>query len=154
MSSKLKQMLTYFITYSKSPSTLTSSKLTRLVYLADWLHYSKKGVQVTEIKWQFNGYAPHVSDVNTILTNDSNYIFTTVYDAYGNSKEVVKLKSYQPIDDLELDDLETLKNTLEITDNLNWLELTRIINNTAPVKFQDIDENYLDFDRVSSISVK
>lgn len=133
---KLREVIRYLLVNSKYPSKLTKTKVTKLVYLADWKHTIKNKKQLTDIKWFFDHYGPYVSDVYFVAENDPKVIIKSGYNAFGNPKETLEFRMNREKFNSKLNECEQeiLKNILYETDYMNWREFIDHVYETAPVK--------------------
>ena len=57
---KLEAIIAYFCKYYPYTTELSNSRLTKLVYLADWFSCLLKNKKMTDIVWMFNHYGTYV----------------------------------------------------------------------------------------------
>ena len=58
MKIKLIDVIYYIIKNYKKIKDLSKSRLTKIVYLADWHQSIHQGKQITKIKWYFDHFGP------------------------------------------------------------------------------------------------
>lgn len=145
---KLKEVIRYLLINSSQPSKLTKTKVTKLVYLSDWISSVKRNKQITEIKWYFDHYGPYVSDIYFMAEKDSKIEIESGYNAFGNPKEtlVCKIKKEKFKPKLNIEEQEILNKVLETTDDMNWREFIDFVYNTKPIK---ISKKYSTLDLIS-----
>lgn len=150
---KLREVIRYLLINSSEPSKLTKTKVTKLVYLADWFSSLESQKQITGIEWFFDHYGPYVSDVYLEAERDPKINIKSGYNAFGNPKETLectiertKFKSR-----LNQEEKYILDKVLGCTDNMNWKEFINYVYETKPVKNS---EKYSKLDLVSiSVSI-
>jgi hypothetical protein len=93
MQTKLADVVAYIcVTYpSEYRQDLSNSRLTKLVFLADWANARGTARQITDIEWRFNHYGPWVPDVLESVTNDDRFVTEVVENQYGATKRRVSL---------------------------------------------------------------
>ncbi len=145
---KLREVIRYLLMNSSEPSKLTKTKVTKLVYLTDWISSKKYNKQVTGINWYFDHYGPYVSDVYFMAEKDSKIEIKSGLNAFGNPKETlvckIDVEKYTP--KLNSKEQRILDEVLEKTDDLNWREFIDLVYDTKPIK---ISKKYSNLDLVS-----
>lgn len=133
--SKLKEVIRYLLINSSQPSKLTKTKVTKLVYLADWLSSVKYNKQLTNIEWYFDHYGPYVSDVYLVSEKDSKVEIRAGLNAFGNPKEtlVCKIQKEEFKIRLNFEEQQILNKVLRKTDNMNWREFIDYVYRTEPI---------------------
>lgn len=133
---KLKEAIRYLLINSTQPSKLTKTKVTKLVYLSDWISSVSRNEQITGVKWYFDHYGPYVSDVYFMAEKDSKIKIESGFNAFGNPKEtlVCKITKEKFKSKLNNEEQEILDKVLEKTDDMNWREFIDFVYNTKPIK--------------------
>ncbi|MER2009033.1 MAG: type II toxin-antitoxin system antitoxin SocA domain-containing protein, partial [Psychrobacillus sp.] len=76
---KINEVLYYFLENYPYNDELSKTRITKMVYLADWYYSIKYRKQITEIEWYFDHYGPYVSDVFDEADKDPNLTILTTY---------------------------------------------------------------------------
>ena len=136
--SNLKHVIRYFVSNYPYGNELSKTRLTKMVYLADWYSAVKNKRQITNIEWYFNHYGPYVSDVFEAAQNDNKLIIVNTTSAFGSPKEIVALKNEKKISSHKLldDEIEILDQVILNTKHLTWNSFIDMIYSTYPVKSQ------------------
>lgn len=142
---KLKHVIRYFVKNYPYGNELSKTRITKMVYLADWISALKEGKQITDIKWYFDHYGPYVSDVYEAAQNDSHLHVRQTVSAYGSPKEVIALsdgkhKSFLEIlglsEELSKDEKEILDKVITETETLTWDSFIKLVYSTYPISSQ------------------
>ncbi|HCI74827.1 MULTISPECIES: Panacea domain-containing protein [unclassified Psychrobacter] len=133
---KLELIIIYFCKYYPYTNELSNSRLTKLVYLADWFSCLLKGKQMSEILWLFNHYGPYVNDVLEEV-NKSNYLDVEMdFNFYGSPKYVIKLINENNIFSEEVisqDDKRILDFVISKTKTMHYNSFIDYVYSTYPV---------------------
>lgn len=145
---RLKEVIRYFLVNSSQPSKLTKTKVTKLVYLADWISSVERKEQITEIKWYFDHFGPYVSDVYFMAEKDSKIEIKSGLNAFGNPKETLtcKIEKNKFKSKLNFEEQKILNDILNKTDDMNWHEFIDFVYNTKPIK---VSKKYTTLDLIS-----
>jgi len=81
----------YFCEHYPHKSELSKTRLTKLVYLADWEAAKTHSKQITGIKWYFHNYGPYVDDVFKAVQDDPRFQIVSTMNHYGDSKLEIQL---------------------------------------------------------------
>jgi len=141
---ELNKILRYFAFHYPYKSELSKTRITKMVYLADWFSAEKNGKQLTKIRWYFDHYGPYVEDVIKVAEKDNTLKIEEELSAYNFPKQLVTLKKIykdNKNDVLELNDLDEfeegiLKKVIEETKLLNFSEFIDYVYSTYPIKNQ------------------
>jgi uncharacterized phage-associated protein len=120
---------------------LSKSRLTKMIYLADWFSAQKNRAQLTDIEWYFDHYGPYVNDVYNAAKKDKKLIIKKDYSAYGSPKEIISVKDFMDEQELNLDrindrDIKILDKVIDNTKHLNWSEFIDYVYDTYPIMSQ------------------
>ncbi|WP_168193864.1 Panacea domain-containing protein [Lysinibacillus sp. SGAir0095] len=145
---KIKHIVRYFVKNYPYENELSKTRITKMVYLADWYSALKHGHQLTDIKWFFDHYGPYVSDVFNAVAEDRHLTIKHDYNAFGNPKDVVALKKSHHVFDsppIRIDNhyKVVLDEVIEDTQQLNWNEFIDYVYSSYPIK-SSIRYHYLD----------
>jgi Protein of unknown function (DUF4065) len=138
---KLRTILRYIILNYPYKNELSKTRITKMVYLADWYSAQKHNSQITNIKWYFDHYGPYVVDVYKEAANDRKIKINQSYSAYGTPKEIIELKKDYNPEELDLytlsnEEKEILNKVIADTKHLNWSEFIDYVYNTHPIVTQ------------------
>lgn len=138
---KIRYVLRYFALNYPYKFELSKTRMTKMVYLADWFFAKDYGNQITGIRWYFDHYGPYVSDVYNDAVIDRKLTIKNEYSVYGSKKEVIALRKDYKAAQLDLDELSNrekciLDKVIEQTRNLNWSEFIDYVYNTYPIRSQ------------------
>lgn len=134
----LKHVIRYLLKNYPYKDELSKTRLTKMVYLADWFSVKKYGRQLTDIKWYFDHYGPYVSDVFDAAERDKKIHFRNDYSAFGTPKLIFTLTTDQKLglDNLSNGEIEILDEVIQETKYLNWSEFIDYVYSTYPIKSQ------------------
>lgn len=86
----VKDIVAYICCKYPYSSELSNARLTKLVYLADWMSAVANDEQVTDIKWLFNHYGPYVDDVIQSVKNRSDFSVEYTENNFGSAKQLIR----------------------------------------------------------------
>lgn len=112
---------------------LSNARVTKLIYLTDWLSAISTKRQVTSIRWYFDNYGPYVDDVKKAVTdNPRNFDIRQTETPFGNRKTQFVLK--KPVSPgVEHRTNELIKAAIEKTHKLPWGQFIKLVYSTYPV---------------------
>ncbi len=111
---------------------LSKTRLTKMVYLADWRSAITEGEQLTNIRWIFNHYGPYVDDVWREAQSNGGFRVTSDTNMFGDPKEVVAyVGSNEP--NLTEREKDVLDHVIAKTQSLSWKDFIRLVYSTYPV---------------------
>jgi len=112
---------------------LSNARLTKMIYLSDWLNSIKHGKQITDIEWFYDNYGPFVWDVfNEISKNDDLFDIETTYNLYGGEKKLVILKKKE-IPEVDESEIEIIDTVIEKTKSMYWNDFIKLVYSTYPI---------------------
>ena len=142
---KLNDVVGYLCKKYPIKEELSKSRLTKMVYLADWKSAIKHGKQLTNIRWYFNNYGPYVDDVWHVAVTDDRFNLNHGYNIYGGIKETISLsKRFDPTS-LSRKDKKVLDHVIEQTRPLYWNDFIKLVYSTYPV-LTGTQGDYLDLE--------
>lgn len=113
---------------------LPNSRLTKMVYLADWRHAIMFHRQITSICWVFNHFGPYVPDVlDAARTHPDIFAIRQGSTSFGNLKNDVRLIDPSYVPSLEPDERVSLDHVVTSTSKLSYDEFVRLVYSTYPV---------------------
>lgn len=142
----LARLVKYVLKNYPYKSELSSSRLTKIMYLADWKSAIDNSAQLTSVKWHFDHYGPYVDDIVESIKYDPQVNIESSSNIYGGKKTLIRLKG----DFIEFAINEKQKNTLDFvmqaTKDKNYSEFIKLVYSTYPVV---TGSRYSDFDLVA-----
>lgn len=134
---RLQQIIAYFCLHYPHSEELSNSRLTKLVYLADWVSALADERQLTNIEWLFNHYGPYVEDVKNAVLISHNFSFHNDYNMFGSNKNMIKF--YGNDNDINLSDrdIQILNFVINKTERQYYNEFVDYIYSTYPVQSQN-----------------
>lgn len=145
---KIKDVIYYYLINYPYKDELSKTRLTKMVYLADWENAKKHKKQLTKIKWYFDHYGPYVLDVYNTAQKDRRINIKQTVSPYGSPKEIIEFSGdYRDMTDNEVDltekEMKILDKVIEDTQYLNWNDFIKHVYSTYPIENQK-RYNYLD----------
>lgn len=133
---KLKALLAYLIDNYPYKFELSKARLTKMVYLCDWLSAFHCGKQMTDIKWYFNHYGPYVDDV--VECARKNPEFDIIFDSncFGATKEIISTINPLDTDCLDKSEKIILDFIIDKTSGLYWKGFINLVYATYPIATQ------------------
>lgn len=141
--------MAYLLANDPCVPELSKARLTKLVYLTDWVHAIRENRQVTDIHWRFDNYGPFVWDVaDTAAAEPDRFIVETANTYFGNPKEVIRLRNperEQTLGRSTLDDSEreAADHVIRETSRMNWDQFIKLVYSTHPImsskRYTDLD---------------
>ncbi len=134
--SKVKNVLRYLISKYPYESDLSKTRVTKMVYLADWYYALQYRKQITDIEWYFDHYGPYVPDVFKVAKNDKELEVKGSYSMYGSPKSIIVLKREDENIQFKLtkNEMDIIDKVIEETKNLSWNSFISKVYNTIPIK--------------------
>lgn len=138
---KIKEVIYYLLINYPYKDELSKTRLTKMVYLADWESAKKYGKQITKINWYFDHYGPYVPDVYQVALKDKKIDIKKGFSAFGSPKETIEFDeeySNYPVDKVKLnqEQIEILDKIIEDTKFLNWSDFISYVYSTKPIESQ------------------
>ncbi|WP_420380850.1 Panacea domain-containing protein [Marivita sp.] len=136
--STISDVAAYFCAKYPHKSELSKTRLTKLVYLADWEAAKHLGRQITDIRWYFHNFGPYVDDVVDAVQSDDRFEIVSSRNYYGDEKLEIKLKQTNRLD-LELipEELAILDSVIEKTRPMYWNAFIKHVYSTDPIEQSD-----------------
>jgi hypothetical protein len=136
--SKLSDVIVYICARYPHKNELSKARLTKLVYLADWMSAQEQSRQITEIKWYFHNYGPYVEDVVEEAVLDPRIQIEETTTIYGAPKILISLKPEAKTSiDLDSNETEILDKVISETKTLFWDTFIKHVYATYPIKTSD-----------------
>jgi hypothetical protein len=146
MKTKISNLIKYILKIYPHKSDLSASRLTKMLYLADWKNAIENATQLTDVVWHFNHYGPYVDDFIEIAKNDDDIDVKITNTIFGGRKQQIELKSaFNQEIDISESDKKILNFVIDATKNKNYEEFIKLVYSTYPVLSSN---KYSDFDLV------
>lgn len=136
MKTLISNMIKYVLKNYPHKSDLSASRLTKIIYLADWKSAIEKDEQLTNVSWVFNHYGPYVPDFLKIAAEDSDIIVKVMPNIHGKMKQQIELaEHFDASKEIEITDFqkEVLDFVINATKNKNYLDFIKLVYSTYPV---------------------
>ena len=135
---EIKEIVAYLMAGFPNKDALTTARVTKMVYLADWKSSIDHYCQMTSIKWYFDSFGPFVWDVETVVKNDpGTFRIEAGLTQFGSQKKVFRLinSHYQPT--LRDEERAILDHVLKVTKDLDWSRFIQLVYSTYPIVASD-----------------
>lgn len=134
---KMKYIVRYFVKNYPHKSELSKTRITKMVYLADWYNALQYGEQLTKIDWYFDHYGPYVVDVFNAVKEDRNLKVVNGYTRYGSPKQTIELNDNNiSIFHHRLNGkvIKILDKVIDKTKSMYWDDFIEYIYSSYPIK--------------------
>lgn len=101
---KIDNIVAYLCSMYPYSDELSKTRMTKLVYLADWFSSLADGKQLTNIQWIFNHYGPYVDDVIESISKNQYFEIEHSSNLYGSMKRKISYNGSK--NDIDLSDRE------------------------------------------------
>ncbi len=131
---KLKEIISYILIKYPHKDEISNARLTKMVYLSDWLQAIKKQKQITNIEWYFDNYGPYVPDIHSEISKHPDlFECKETINMFGGPKTLFSIKNnnYDPL--LDISEKEVIDDIIDITKTLNWEEFIKLVYSTYPI---------------------
>jgi hypothetical protein len=150
MKTKISNLIKYILKNYPHKSELSASRLTKMLYLADWKNAIENSTQLTDAVWHFNHYGPYVDDFITIAKNDEDIDVKSTNTMFGGLKQQIELKSsFKGEIDISESDKKILDFVIDATKSKYYEDFIKLVYSTYPVVSSS---RYSDFDLVKMAS--
>ncbi len=144
MKTKISNLIKYILKEYPHKSELSASRLTKMLYLADWKSAIGNSKQITDAIWHFNHYGPYVDDFIKIAKEDEDIAVRQTPTVYGGHKQQVELiNSFSGHIDIPESERKILDFVIDATKNKNYEDFIKLVYSTYPVvssnKYNDLD---------------
>lgn len=134
---KLQSIIAFICRDYPHKHELTKARLTKMVYLADWVSAILDEKQLTNIEWLFNHYGPYVDDV--VEASQNSLGFNTEFQAnmYGMPKYVISFNGNEENIELSQRERDILSAVINKTKTMFFNDFINYIYSTYPVKTKE-----------------
>ncbi|MGI2860503.1 Panacea domain-containing protein [Shewanella algae] len=140
-------LIKYILKYYPHKSELSASRVTKMLYLADWKNAIENGTQITDVVWHFNHYGPYVDEFIETARKDEEILVTNATTVFGGRKQQLELSNkFKDKIDISQSDKEILDFVINATKDKNYDDFIKLVYSTYPVLFS---EKYSDLDLVT-----
>lgn len=131
----LADVMEYILRQYPHKNELSNARLTKLIYLADWVSAIRRGKQVTAIEWYFDNYGPFVWKILDTAKDNSRFSVEYSNNYFGSPKAVIRCDDAPAHTENELSDeeRECVDFAIEQTKDLGWDSFIRLVYSTHPV---------------------
>lgn len=133
MNSSLSNMLKYVLANYPHKSELSASRLTKIMYLADWKAAIDLGRTLTGVVWRFNHYGPYVDDFVSVAKADKDISVEFTQTVYGGRKQLFSLVSNVQKFDIDSSSKSILDFVMDATKSKNYDDFIKLVYSTYPV---------------------
>lgn len=131
---KLADIMEYILTNYPHKDDLSKARLTKLVYLVDWVQAIKHDKQVSSIEWYFDNYGPFVWDIsNTALNYPDRFEIESTANEFGSPKKLISLVEPQGAKSLTDEEKLVIDFVIKQTSELGWSDFIRLVYSTHPI---------------------
>lgn len=147
MKNSVLNLVKYFLKNYPYKSELSASRLTKLMYLADWKSAIDRSAPLTDVTWHFNHYGPYVDDFIALAKKDDDIQIENTETFFGGKKQLIKLKdTFTNRIEITPNEKEILDFVISATKDKNYEDFIRLVYSTYPVVSQS---RYSDLDLVT-----
>jgi uncharacterized protein YwgA len=147
MKSIISNLIKYILVNYPHKSELSASRLTKILYLADWKSSIEQDSQITSAVWHFHHYGPYVDDFLKIAKEDSDINVINTSTMFGGKKQQIELKKdFNNHIEISNENKKILDFVIEATKDKNYEDFIKLVYSTYPVVSSS---RYSDFDLVT-----
>lgn len=144
MKTKISNLIKYLLKNYPHKSELSASRLTKMLYLADWKGAIENSKQLTDVKWHFNHYGPYVDNFIKTAKDDSDIDVISTQTIFGGHKQQVELSNtFNGKIELDEADKKILDFVISSTKDKNYEAFIKLVYSTYPVvsssRYNDLD---------------
>jgi uncharacterized protein YwgA len=143
---KISNLIKYIVKNYPYKSELSASRLTKILYLADWKSAIENSKQITDAVWHFNHYGPYVDDFIKIARDNDDIEVKSTRTMFGGFKQQIELNSSFKGDvDIPETEKKIIDFVIDATKSKNYEDFIKLVYSTYPVVSSN---RYSDFDFV------
>jgi hypothetical protein len=134
---KLQSMIAFICQNYPHKHEITKARLTKMIYLADWVSAILDNKQLTEVEWLFNHYGPYVDDIVEEARSDVGFNTELQSTMYGSPKYVISFNGSNESIDLSKREKDILTAVIDKTKTMFFNDFINYIYSTYPVKTKE-----------------
>jgi hypothetical protein len=132
---RIKDVTAYICAMYPIKHELSKTRVTKLVYLADWKSAQRTEKQLTKIKWYFHNFGPYVDAVIDSAKKDRRFEITSTSNLYGDPKILFSIREGEDYKrGLSLSDMELIDEVIGETSKLYWDSFIKHVYDTFPIR--------------------
>ncbi|HAS6345868.1 TPA: DUF4065 domain-containing protein [Vibrio vulnificus] len=140
---RLQLIIAYLCQMYPYRDELSKSRLTKLVYLADWYSALADEQQLTDIHWHFNHYGPYVDEVVEDIMRSPFFSMEHQQTIYGTDKYLVRFNGRIEPEEINPRIRQILDTVIIDTQRLYYNDFINYVYSTYPVvvsnRYNDLD---------------
>lgn len=136
ISNLLKDIIAYILQVydSDKKDNLSNARVTKLVFLVDWVYAFNYDTTVTDIKWYFDNFGPFVRDIeNCVKENDDIFEIQNTQNTLGNEKKLFCLIKEDYVPKLDKKVITVINHVIKRTKDKNFNEFIKYVYGTYPI---------------------
>lgn len=133
MTTKLLSIIKYILANYPYPNELSASRLTKMIYLADWKEAIINGKQLTDINWFFNHHGPYNDEILHEAKKDKNISVTVKINIFGAKKTHIELHNNEKPINIDDESSKILNFVMDATKDKNYTDFIKLVYSTYPV---------------------
>ncbi len=143
----ISNLIKYILVNYPHKSELSASRLTKMLYLADWKSSIEKDSQMTNVVWHFHHYGPYVNDFLKIAIEDPDINVVNTATIFGGKKQQIELKKdFRNDIKISGENKIILDFVIDATKDKNYEDFIQLVYSTYPVVSSS---RYSNFDLVT-----
>jgi hypothetical protein len=132
---RIKDVTAYICATYPNKHELSKTRVTKLVYLADWKSAQRNKKQLTKIQWYFHNFGPYVDAVIESAKKDRRFEITSTSNLYGDAKTLFTIREGEDYKlGLSLSDMELIDEVIGETSKLYWDSFIKHVYDTFPIR--------------------
>ncbi len=140
----MSNLIKYLLKNYPYKSELSASRLTKMLYLADWKSAIEEAKQLTDAQWHFNHYGPYVDNFINIAKDDDDIEVVSTQTMFGGHKQQIVLSSnFKGNIDVDESEKKILDFVIASTKSKNYEDFIKLVYSTYPVvsssRYSDLD---------------
>lgn len=131
--SVIESIVAYLCIHYPYANELSKTRLTKLVYLADWFSALVDEQQMTDIDWIFNHYGPYVDDVINVVSSNSNFDIEYSENLYGMERTTISYHGKENEINLTKRQMDIIDVVINKTSSMYFNDFIKYIYSTYPI---------------------
>jgi len=141
---RIKDVTAYICATYPHKHELSKTRVTKLVYLADWKSAQRNEKQLTKIQWYFHNFGPYVDAVIDSAKKDRRFEITSTSNLYGDAKVLFSIREGEDYErGLSSLEMRLIDEVVGETCKLYWDSFIKHVYDTFPIRatnrHQDLD---------------